>query len=205
MTRNKEYLAVVTLAAAVLTVPTGAYALTSATASSATSPSAGAAQAVQSGQTVRADKASGIRLVAPGQRVKAAPGVRMWLTKEGKHWSIDGFEQFRSVVDGNIDTSRPGIGRQSEEAGDLYFHSGVYYGTRNAARVEITLRTGRVVPASMIELPGKPGWGAWYAGTELPPAADDGEGPNQPRDYLSHITLYDTTGRALAVNRSTLG
>ncbi|WP_327129505.1 hypothetical protein [Streptomyces sp. NBC_01727] len=33
--------------------------------------------------------ASSVRVVAPGERVQAAPGVQLWLTKEGKHWSTE--------------------------------------------------------------------------------------------------------------------
>ncbi|MFD0429240.1 hypothetical protein ACFQ60_20300 [Streptomyces zhihengii] len=51
----------------------------------------------------------GVRTVRPGQRVEAAPGVELWLTREGKHWALPGEPaQFRSVVDGNIDPSAPG-------------------------------------------------------------------------------------------------
>ncbi|WP_128377624.1 sigma factor-like helix-turn-helix DNA-binding protein [Streptomyces cavernae] len=37
------------------------------------------------------DMTSGpIRIVAPGERVKAAPGVEVWLTTDGEHWSEPG-------------------------------------------------------------------------------------------------------------------
>ncbi|OKK05806.1 hypothetical protein AMK26_06700 [Streptomyces sp. CB03234] len=123
------------------------------------------------------------KVVAPGERVKAAPGVELWLTEEGKHWSTpDGGENFRSVTDGNLDTTRPGISHQSESDGRRTFHSGVYYGTKDAARVTLTDQTGRTTTATMVELPGKPGWGAWYASATADPA----------------ITLYDSAGNVLA-------
>lgn len=45
-------------------------------------------------------------------------GFTVWSTEDGKHWSgPDGFENFRSVVDGNIDRSWPGaVSHQSEGA-----------------------------------------------------------------------------------------
>ncbi|MFD7896707.1 hypothetical protein [Streptomyces sp. NPDC059743] len=215
MTRIKKYVAAATVTAAVLAVPTGAYALTSGGTSSTPSASVPSAKSVgdsaafgASGAGVRpADQAPSIRVVAPGERVKAAPGVRLWLTKEGKYWSTpDMDEQFRSVTDGNLDLSTPGVSRQSETVGDRYFHSGVYYGSRAAARVEITTRTGRTVRASMVELAGKPGWGAWYTTTELPTVAKvlgpegagTGTDTGAPVDFIRSVTLYDTAGRVLA-------
>ncbi|MFE7123245.1 hypothetical protein [Streptomyces sp. NPDC057617] len=226
MTRIKKYVAAATVTAAVLAVPTGAYALTSdkaPTAPSAATPSAGVAKSRTAtgagvfGAGVRpAGQASSVRVVAPGERVKAAPDVLLWLTGEGKHWSTPDGEQFRSVTDGNLDLTTPGISRQSEPVGDRYFHSGVYYGSRAAARVEITTRTGRTVRASMVELAGRPGWGAWYATTELPSApkvlgpegagtGGAGEATGGSVDFIRSVTLYDTAGRVLATLSSPAG
>ncbi|WP_245703309.1 hypothetical protein [Streptomyces lushanensis] len=220
MTRIKKYVAAATVTAAVLAVPTGAYALTSggtsstpsASVPSVKSPGAPAASGAGARTT---DRTSSIRVVAPGERVKAGPGIRVWLTREGKYWSTpDMDEQFRSVVDGNLDLSTPGVSRQSESVGDRYFHSGVYYGSRAAARVELTTATGRTVRASMVELAGKPGWGAWYATTELPSPAEvlgpEGAGTGagagtdtgRPADFIRSVTLYDTAGRVLATLES---
>ncbi|MFI6108346.1 hypothetical protein [Streptomyces sp. NPDC051310] len=127
------------------------------------------------------------RVVAAGERVKAAPGVELWLTPEGKHWSTgDGGENFRSVVDGNLDMAQPGLSHQTEGSTDGLFHSGVYYGTRAAGRVVLTDAAGRTTTADLVKLPGEPGWGAWYATT--PAAAGTGHG----------VTLYDRHGKALA-------
>ncbi|MEV0037696.1 hypothetical protein [Streptomyces sp. NPDC050804] len=227
MTRIKKYVAAAAVTATVLSVPTGAYALASGGTSSASSSSApsvsvpsgtsaasgtettsGTSAVSGAGVRAAAQASSSIRVVAPGERVKAAPGVRLWLTREGKYWSTpDMDEQFRSVVDGNLDLSTPGVSRQSESAGNLYFHSGVYYGSRAAARVELTTLTGRTVRASMVELPGKPGWGAWYTTTELPPVttavlgpegAGTGRDAGGPVDFIRSVTLYDSAGRVLA-------
>ncbi|GAA2448997.1 hypothetical protein [Streptomyces lavendulocolor] len=119
------------------------------------------------------------RIVRPGERVRAAPDVLLWLTAQGKHWSApDGGENFRSVTDGNLDLASPGITHQAEGRARGVFHSGIYYGTKAPARVEI----GNTA-AALLELPGSPGWGVWYATT---PSADPG------------VTLYDGAGRVLA-------
>lgn len=45
---------------------------------------------------------SPIRVVAPGERVDAVPGVRVWLTADGEHWSTpQGSSRFRGLDDGN--------------------------------------------------------------------------------------------------------
>ncbi|ORT53823.1 hypothetical protein [Streptomyces sp. CB03238] len=169
MTRMKKYAVAVSVAAALVGTPTVAYA---------------AAAPVEK---TSEQHTSSIRVVAPGERVKAAPGVELWLTEEGKHWSTrDGGENFRSVVDGNLDMSRPGISHQSESDGRHTFHSGVYYGTKDATRVTLTDKAGRTTTAALVELPGKPGWGAWYVTTRAHTAG-------------SHtITLHDNAGTVLA-------
>ncbi|WP_282696709.1 hypothetical protein [Streptomyces sp. CC208A] len=123
-----------------------------------------------------------VRTVAAGERVEAAPGWTVWLTEQGKHWKggADGIEEFRSVTDGNIDLRRPDLSHQSEGT----FHSGLYYGTKDAGRVELVGAGGRATPATLLELPGRPGWGVWYA---VSPDAN----PVAAR-------LYDRAGRLLA-------
>ncbi|MFF0477978.1 hypothetical protein [Streptomyces sp. NPDC004284] len=126
-----------------------------------------------------------IRTVRSGERVDAGQGYTVWLTEDGKHWSgPDGYENFRSVVDGNIDRSQPGISHQSEgdEAG--VFHSGLYYGTRKAGRVELTDAEGHKTVATLVTLPGHPGWGVWYTRTG-------------PGERPAAVTLYDDEGRRL--------
>ncbi|AZM46504.1 hypothetical protein DMB38_12355 [Streptomyces sp. WAC 06738] len=80
----------------------------------------GASTSAQASQT-----ASEVWVVAPGERVQAAPKVQLWLTEDGKHWSTpDQPNQFRSVVDGNLDLSRPGVSLQAEQVEGHYFLSG---------------------------------------------------------------------------------
>ncbi|MGY4920772.1 hypothetical protein ACWD9K_37525 [Streptomyces sp. 900116325] len=123
MTRTKKYAAAAAITAAVVGVPTMAEAITSpvkvtvaATAKTGASTSAEVSK-----------KASSVRVVAPGERVQAAPGVQLWLTKEGKHWSTPiQADQFRSVIDGNFDLSQPGVSLQAEPIRGRYFPSGIY-------------------------------------------------------------------------------
>ncbi|QKW04520.1 hypothetical protein HUT14_00705 [Streptomyces sp. NA02536] len=140
----------------------------------------------QSGEA--ASPAAGVvRVVAPGERVRAAAGVELWLTAEGKHWSTsETGEQFRSVVDGNIDLSTPGIGLTAEPVGDRYFLSGVYVAGQSAVRVVVRTSDGKVT-ASAVRLPGTPGWGVWYADVPL----HDGLG-------VDAVTLYDRHGKEIA-------
>ncbi|MFJ8694736.1 hypothetical protein [Streptomyces roseolilacinus] len=131
------------------------------------------------------------RIVAPGERVDVGGGRKVWLTEDGKHWAdSEGFENFRSVADGNVDRSRPGLSHQSEGGQNAVFHSGLYYGTENAARLELTDATGRRTTATLLKLPGRPDWGVWYATTPPGPPGGDGGGDEK-------LALYDAAGRLL--------
>ncbi|MCB8902193.1 MULTISPECIES: hypothetical protein [unclassified Streptomyces] len=130
-----------------------------------------------------------VRTVRPGQRVDVGGGFTVWLTRDGKHWAgPDGYENFRSVVDGNIDRSEPGVSHQSEGDATGVFHSGLYYGTRKAGRVELSDDEGHKTVATLIALPGRPDWGVWYAHT----VPTDGNGGSS-----LGVTLYDRAGKLL--------
>ncbi|MDT9681580.1 hypothetical protein RND61_05745 [Streptomyces sp. TRM76323] len=130
------------------------------------------------------------RVVAPGERVDAGGGWKVWLTRNGKYWAgPDGYENFRSVTDGNINLSQPGISHQSTGDDKGVFHSGLYYGTKNAARLELTDTAGRRTTATLLELPGEPGWGVWYATTPPDPSGDGGSGEK--------LALYDASSRLI--------
>ncbi|MFP1626940.1 hypothetical protein ACLB9X_17580 [Streptomyces sp. 5K101] len=132
---------------------------------------------------------SPLRVVASGERVRVAPGVELWLTPEGKHWTqSDGIENFRSIVDGNLDTAIPGVSMQSEGSPERLVLSGLYYGTPDAARVEIRTASGSLT-ASLLTLKGRPSWGVWYA-------VVNGPGMSGP-DYVRAIRLYDSAGRVV--------
>ncbi|MFI8824552.1 hypothetical protein [Streptomyces sp. NPDC053431] len=137
--------------------------------------------------SVAAQAPSPVQVVGSGERVDAGRGWTVWLTEEGKYWSgPDGYENFRSVVDGNVDLSRPGVSHQSEGDAAGVFHSGLYYGTKKAGKVVLTGTDGTKTPATLLELPGRPGWGVWYAHT----------GPEN--EGGASVALYDRNGRLLA-------
>ncbi len=134
------------------------------------------------------------RVVAPGERVTVAPGFQLWLTAEGKHWttpSMPGLEQFRSVVDGDIDRGTPGVSLQMETSDGHAYLSGLYYGGRGtASTVEIETASG-TVHGRLVQLPGAPGWGVWYATTGVEPdAGSPGSTPG--------VTVRDTGGGVYA-------
>ncbi|GHE81378.1 hypothetical protein GCM10014715_41180 [Streptomyces spiralis] len=149
---------------------------------------AGKARAATAMRPATKNTASTPRIVAPGERVTAAPGFRLWLTAEGKHWTTPTSPepQFRSVVDGNIDLNTPGVSLQSEITDGRAYLSGLYYGGKGVASgVEIETAAG-TVHGKLIELAGHPGWGVWYATTEV--------GSGGPMDFVSQVTVHDTEG-----------
>ncbi|NBM17170.1 hypothetical protein [Streptomyces sp. GC420] len=186
MNRMKKYAVAVTVTAALVgTATASAHAVGTAGAPSArTAEAAEAAGAAQVAQAA-APAHSPVRVVAPGEVVRPAAGIRLWLTEEGKHWFTYDQENFRSVVDGNLDLSVPGASFQLESYDDRPgFASGVYYGPKPVGRVEYTNAHGATV-AQLVKLPGKRDWGAWYA---VVPAGELGE---------QTIVLYDKAGNVL--------
>ncbi|MFI8006985.1 hypothetical protein [Streptomyces sp. NPDC086010] len=179
LTGTKKCVAAAAIAAAALAaVPAAAYAV------APVRVQAGA-QALRAGAT--ADEAAPVRVVAPGEHVQAGAGVEIWLTEEGKHWSTPEMDhQFRSVVDGNIDLQHPSVGLSTEVLGDRYFLSGVHVARQGSVRVVVDTSDGKV-DASVVRLPGRPGWGAWYVDVPL-------------HDELTvdRVTLFDARGRQIA-------
>ncbi|AZM46500.1 hypothetical protein DMB38_12335 [Streptomyces sp. WAC 06738] len=133
--------------------------------------------------------------MAPGERVQAAPKVQLWLTEDGKHWSTpDQPNQFRSVVDGNLDLSRPGVSLQAEQVEGRYFLSGLYHGKGDAASVTVVTGDGSVT-GRVVHLAGQPGWGAWYATIPLPSGSHStGREPN----FVHSVTVRDAAGHTIA-------
>ncbi|MFI6277402.1 sigma factor-like helix-turn-helix DNA-binding protein [Streptomyces sp. NPDC050988] len=133
-----------------------------------------------------------VRVVTAGERVAAAPGVELWLTKDGKHWSTPkGPNQFRPTEKG----SRATITLDSDPvSGTRRFHSGVLQDSREPSRVQLTTPDGTFT-ARILTLAGDPGWSVWYADTQLP----DTQLPDSKR-RLSEITVkaYDSAGKLLA-------
>ncbi|MEU1265385.1 hypothetical protein ABZ473_25625 [Streptomyces cellulosae] len=128
------------------------------------------------------------RIVEPGERVTVAPGFVLWLTEEGKHWTTpeNPVPEFRSVTTDNIDRNSPGVTVQSESSPTRAYLSGLYYGGEGTASVvEVASKDGPV-RGGLLELPGNPGWGVWYA------VADTGV------DHLARVTVRTTEGRVYA-------
>ncbi|MFJ2565239.1 MULTISPECIES: hypothetical protein [unclassified Streptomyces] len=203
MKRTLKVLACAAVVAAVAGTTTAAYAVP-AKAPHATVAQAGTAQ-TQAASAAKARASTPLRptakktaptprVVASGEHVTAAPGFELWLTAEGKYWttpSMPDDPQFRSVVDGNIDRSTPGVSMQAEGTDSHVYLSGVYYGGKGtASSVEIATADG-TVHGKLIELPGKPGWGAWYAVADVKPGGGSW-------DYVSRITVHDTKGKIYA-------
>ncbi|MDX3238003.1 hypothetical protein PV392_20420 [Streptomyces sp. ME03-5709C] len=187
MTRMKKYVAAAVAAAALLGVPTVAHALT---------PAQTAGPAAQAGASAdrHASKTTSARIVRPGEHVHAAPGVELWLTRDGKHWTTPDMPegQFRSVVDGNIDRDEPNVSMQAETVGDGFFLSGVYVAPETAAKVEVVTDDGTVT-GTVVRLPGHPGWGAWYATAPAPRPL-----PAPVGRYFHSVTVFDAADRPLA-------
>ncbi|QFR02784.1 hypothetical protein F9278_24805 [Streptomyces phaeolivaceus] len=185
------YVAVAALTTLLAGAPTMSYAVSRGETAHGTGAAAAAAVAAKA---AKATKAPTARIVAPGEHVVAAPGFELWLTAEGKHWTdpdMPDFPQFRSIVDGNVDPSVPGVTLQGSGFEGHYYLSGLYYGGKGtASRVEIATSTGKV-HGKLIELAGKPGWGVWYAIADLP--SDGGS-----EDFLRKVTVLDTKGRVYA-------
>lgn len=178
MTRMQKYLAAAVVAAALVGAPTVSYAAAPGRAAYDTGTHAASA-----------------RIVAPGEHVAGGvPGFELWLTEEGKYWTTPGDSdpQFRSVIDGNIDRSQPGVSMQAESDNGHVVLSGLYYGGKGtASRVTVETSAG-TVRGKLLELAGKPGWGVWYATADVPVGDDGG------LDALGTITVYDTRGKVYA-------
>ncbi|WP_262059456.1 sigma factor-like helix-turn-helix DNA-binding protein [Streptomyces sp. STR69] len=146
---------------------------------------------------------SPIRIVAPGERVDAVPGVQVWLTSDGKHWSTPQRpNQFRGLTDDSYaggqkvaaDSAKPTASVQPDWLNSSYFLSGLYRGlSADPVRVEVTVDDSRMT-GTVLTLAGSPGWGVWYtraslSATQLKASYGDG-GPT--------VTVYDAAGKVVA-------
>jgi len=146
---------------------------------------------------------SPIRIVAPGERVAAVPGVQVWLTSDGKHWSTPQRpNQFLGLTDESYASAskagaageKPAASVQPDRLNSSYFLSGLYRGlSGDPARVEVTVDENRMT-GTVLTLAGSPGWGVWYTRAalslaELKSSYGDG-GPT--------VTVYDAAGKVVA-------
>ncbi|MER7924287.1 sigma factor-like helix-turn-helix DNA-binding protein [Streptomyces sp. NPDC096057] len=162
---------------------------------------------------------SPIRVVAPGERVDAVPGVRVWLTADGEHWSTpQGSSQFQGLNDAGYRDSywdkvkggreggaesgaevvggsgKSGVSVRLDPVHNSYFLSGLYRGlSADPARVEVSVDDRRIT-GTVLTLAGGPGWGVWYARSPLSlteaKTSLAGGGPT--------VTVYDTAGKVVA-------
>ncbi|GGN65613.1 hypothetical protein GCM10011579_036190 [Streptomyces albiflavescens] len=193
MTRIQKYVAATAVAVALVGAPAVSYAASQGKAASGTHQRVTEAKAAVA--RAAAKKTPTARIVAPGEHVKVPGGAEIWLTEEGKHWTTpeNPEPQFRSVVDGNIDLTRPAVSLQTEGVNGHYFLSGLYYGGKGtASRVTVETKAG-TVHGKLLELAGKPGWGVWYATAEVPTTDDKGG-----LDYVENVTVRTTTGKVYA-------
>ncbi|MFE7033945.1 sigma factor-like helix-turn-helix DNA-binding protein [Streptomyces sp. NPDC057621] len=145
------------------------------------------------GVTVSVERAA-VRVVTPGERVTAAPGVQFWLSKDGTHLSAPGQpNQFRDA--GKGDSEEGGAGSPAltlwadSTDGKRIFLSGVHRGSREASRVEVRTTEGTFT-ARLLTLAGSPGWSAWYVDAPL-----TGGGTSSPGIT---VKAYDSAGTLLA-------
>ncbi|MEU5461098.1 hypothetical protein ACH41C_10950 [Streptomyces althioticus] len=193
MKRTLKYLAGAAVTAAVAGMATMSYAAPHDSAGRAPHSATVTAAAPAAAPAAVAKHAPTPRIVQPGERVTGAPGFELWLTPEGKHWTTPDMPegQFRSVVDGNVDLSRPGVSVQSEGTPELVYLSGLYYGGKGtASTVELRTAAGSL-QGKLIELPGRPGWGVWYAVADSVPS--DGSW-----SFVSEVTVRNTKGKVYA-------
>jgi hypothetical protein len=137
-----------------------------------------------------------VRVVTPGERVQVAPGIKIWLTEDGKHWLEPGAPgaQFRSVSDGNLDMSRPGVSLQESGQDGSYFLSGIFHGRGEPARVEVETTAGEG-NGTALTLAGRPGWGVWYLRTKVPDSVTSASGVT---GVTKRVTVYDSAGGVIA-------
>ncbi|UUU32495.1 hypothetical protein JIX56_22755 [Streptomyces sp. CA-210063] len=144
------------------------------------------------------------RVVAPDERVTTEEGTQLWLTADGKHWrdpapepGVTSPDEFRSLVDGNLDTGEPGITMQgSGSATAGYTVHGLFYGVRSpAARVEVTTYDGEVIDGMVLRLKGNTSWGVWYSHVKVPEKLARSLDFQDP---VHEVRVYDTDGKVLA-------
>ncbi|MFG1666191.1 sigma factor-like helix-turn-helix DNA-binding protein [Streptomyces sp. Y7] len=143
---------------------------------------------------------SPVRVVAPGERVTAGPGVRVWLTADGGHWAVPGSTAGPGERDDSgVPLDEPGVSLRMDSVRGGFLLSGVFHGLDGEPdRIEV--RTGeRRSTAKVLVLAGSEGWGLWYASTPVPDdemkaVLSTGEGADDERI----VTVYDASGKVAA-------
>ncbi|KQX80701.1 sigma factor-like helix-turn-helix DNA-binding protein [Streptomyces sp. Root1310] len=135
---------------------------------------------------------SPIRVVAPGERVTARAGVRIWLTADGAHWSVP-----LPGDDSDRPLDEPGVSLRVDSVTGGFFLSGLFHGlSGEPGRVEVSTGDGGRTLANVLVLAGSPGWGIWYASTPLPGKNVQALLSMDGDDRV--VTVYDASGRVAA-------
>ncbi|WP_228044443.1 sigma factor-like helix-turn-helix DNA-binding protein [Streptomyces ferrugineus] len=138
--------------------------------------------------------ASPVRVVTSGERVTAGPGIQVWLTADGGHWSVPWPV---AGDDGDRPLDEPGVSVRVDTVKGGFVLSGLFHGLRGEpSRVAVRTGDGGAATAKVLVLAGSAGWGVWYAKAPLPEKnmkallADGGDEPM--------VTVYDAAGKAVA-------
>ncbi|AZQ36196.1 hypothetical protein EJ357_24200 [Streptomyces cyaneochromogenes] len=138
--------------------------------------------------------ASPVRVVGPGERVTAGPGVRVWLTADRGHWAVP--VRLKGLEDSEPARDEPGVSLRVDNVDGGLFLSGLFHGLDGEpGRVEVNTGDGRTT-AKVLVLAGSPGWGLWYASALVP--------EKDIKAFLSTaaderiVTVYDAAGKVAA-------
>ncbi|MFJ8634842.1 sigma factor-like helix-turn-helix DNA-binding protein [Streptomyces sp. NPDC093568] len=136
---------------------------------------------------------SPVQVVAPGERVTAGPGVRLWLTADGGHWSVP---VALPGDNGRPPLDEPGVDVRIDTVDGGYFLSGLFRGLDGEpGRVEVRTGGGRAT-AKVLVLAGSPGWGLWYASAPVPERDMKAVLSTEGDERI--VTVYDTAGEVAA-------
>lgn len=148
---------------------------------------------------------SPVRVVAPGERVTTGPGVRVWLTADGGHWSgpsvLDGRTSSDEPIDDRLGDDKPGddkpgVTLRFDSVKGGFLLSGLYYGLSGEPG-RVSVRTGdRAATAKVLTLAGDPGWGIWYASAPVPLKDAKAVLSAEPDERI--VTVYDASGKVAA-------
>ncbi|NUP21190.1 MAG: hypothetical protein HOZ81_35020 [Streptomyces sp.] len=145
---------------------------------------------------------SPVRVVTAGERVTAGPGVRVWLTADGGHWS--GSAVLKGLGDSDRPRDEPGVSVRMDSVRDGFFLSGLYYGLDGEpGRVEVSTGDGGRSTAKVLVLAGNGDWGLWYASAPLP--VQDMKAILSAGSDERIVTVYDAAGKVAARSTSRWG
>ncbi|MEU9575327.1 hypothetical protein AB0D62_36890 [Streptomyces massasporeus] len=139
---------------------------------------------------------SPMRVVAPGERVTVGPGVRVWLTTDGGHWSVpDALPQDDNHLPvGGPDGAAVSVRADTVRGG--FFLWGLARGLRDEpGRVEVRTGDGSTT-AKVLVLADSPGWVVWYAPAPLP--GEDMKALLSLGGDERIVTVYDAAGKVVA-------